>query len=168
MTDDWPIEHGERELVIRSENTFRRFGWIAIVISIVILFFLLKINVGPGEHAGIWIGLLVGFGFFAFGCLFLLPQRTTTIFDLRAREVRRTIAVANRFEFRRVIPFADISSIGFDAPDEAGYNAVVRLKTGRVVSIAAETRFEIERALIDQIAAATGLKAWNTGDKNSA
>jgi uncharacterized protein YjeT (DUF2065 family) len=167
------IERDGDKLVVTSENTQRFAGFFSIAVGIVILLFVSRINTSsPGWLPPMAFGAFVALVFIAFGATFLFPRRVTTVFDLRSREVRRTADTPKWWKPMRTqtAPFADIVSIGFNQPDgseEGTYNAVIRLRTGNVMSIAASFTGEIDVEAIDQIAATTGLKKWNVGDKSA-
>ena len=168
------IERDGDKLVVTSENTQQFAGFVSIAIGVAALLLVSRINISaPDGLPSMAIGAFVALVFIAFGATFLFPRRVTTVFDLRSREVRRTADTPKWWKPMRTQTalFADIVSIGFNQPggsEDGTYNAVIRLRTGKVMLITAGSTGEIDAEAIDQIAAVTGLEKWNVGDASAA
>jgi hypothetical protein len=143
---DTGIERTADQLIVRTQDKYGCFGGIFVVIGIAELWLLLKISPDPPMALFIVLHAAV---FMIAGILASWPRSVTTIFDLGLKEVRRTaINWRNLANSSRRIPFAEITSIGFDQPDstEPNYTPLIRLRTGEAIRITSHlSSLEMER-----------------------
>ena len=164
---DIELDRSADQLTVRST---RGPNWFGAIFAGFALFFWWGILTGHEDPAyppvgplGIVpLGILLPLVLFVVGVSLMLPRTVTTVFDLRSREIRRTMSRLNGWYARtRVYPFGDVESVGLTEPESGGYRPQIYLKSGARISLNVTDRNvdrETYTAAIESISAATGLR----------
>jgi hypothetical protein len=159
---DLELDRSADELTVRSTRGPKWFGAIFAGFALFFWWGILTGREDPAYPPVGPLGLLLPLVFFVIGVSVMLPCTVTTVFDLRSREIRRTVSRLSGWYGRtRVYPFDDVESVGLSEPESGGYRPQIYLKSGARISLNVTDRNvdrETYTAAIKSISVATGLR----------
>jgi hypothetical protein len=159
------IDRSDDTLIVRSPH--RGINWLGAAFAAFALFWVLNWNRhdAQGEDA-YWLGLAAGTIFVLIGVALLLPRSIVTIFDLRARRVRRRASVFGWTYRDESHPFSDIKGVGIvdgSLDDNRDSLPIVILKSGLVLPLNTIRTYRVDVGdiecvnQVETICGATGL-----------
>jgi hypothetical protein len=157
---DFELDRSADQLTVCSRRGPNWFGAIFAGFAIFFWWGILTGHQDPAYPPIGFLGVLLSLVFFVLGVSLMLPCIVTTVFDLRSREIRRTVSRLNGWSRTRVYPFGDIESVGLTEPESGGYRPQIYLKSGARISLSVTDRNvdrETYTAAIKSISVATGL-----------
>jgi hypothetical protein len=159
---DLQLDRSADELTVRSMRGTKWFGAIFAGFGLFFGWGILTAHADPAYPTVGPLGHLLPFVFFVIGVSVMLPCTVTTVFDLRSREIRRTVSKLSGWYARtRVYPFDDVESVGLSEPESGGYRPQIYLKSRARISLNATDR-NVDRgsytAAIESISMQTGLR----------
>ena len=162
------LERKGDELIVRGVRTsigVKLFG--AAFASFSLLWIFLWNRHDAASDLAYASGFLLAAIFIVVGVSLMIPKSVTTIFDLRSRQVRRSVTMLNRWpRHSSSYAFEAVAGVGviWSKNDEHDLTPVISLKDGTRVPLApfwsferTETSFSACDKSIDAICAATGL-----------
>jgi hypothetical protein len=159
------IDRSDDTLIVRSPH--RGINWLGAAFAAFALFWVVSWNThdAQGDNA-YWLGLAGGIIFVLIGIALLLPRSIVTIFDLRARRVRRRASVFGLAYRDQSYPFSEIKGIGIvdGSPDDNRDSLpILILKSGLVLPLNTIRTYRVDVGdsecinQVETICVATGL-----------